>query len=303
MAFALEQAIDEAALRLKTDPIQLRKRWDPNPDRQRLYDWAAGLETWRRRPAPRRSRGRYRRGVGVAAGLLALSLAARHQGRARGRGRPPRRQHRGAGHRHRNPQRHRRHGRARIRPRSARGRGPHRRFEAAGRPGHPAAAASPHRSCRRSCSPPANSRPASPDRPDASRRAGLERAVAGAHRRLARSQGRGASARRTTGRTAYGNNSLVKDAGLIGLDLRLHDAPLQPYGDRRRGAELGPGHRGRGRYAARPCARAQRPFRHRRRQARRAGAGAQPGRGRASSRAWATRFTRGARSTPRPATF
>ena len=43
MAFALEQAIDEAALRLKTDPIQLRKRWYPNPNRQRLYDWAAGL--------------------------------------------------------------------------------------------------------------------------------------------------------------------------------------------------------------------------------------------------------------------
>jgi xanthine dehydrogenase YagR molybdenum-binding subunit len=45
MAFALEQAIDEAALRLNVDPIQLRKRWDPNPDRQRLYDWAAGLES------------------------------------------------------------------------------------------------------------------------------------------------------------------------------------------------------------------------------------------------------------------
>ena len=68
MAFALEQAIDEAALRLKTDPIAVRKRWDPNPDRQRLYDWAAGLETWRRRPDPEPQRGRYRRGVGVAMG-------------------------------------------------------------------------------------------------------------------------------------------------------------------------------------------------------------------------------------------
>ena len=68
MAFALEQAIDEAALRLKVDPIELRKRWDPNPDRQRLYDWAAALETWRRRPAPGTQSGRYRRGVGVAAG-------------------------------------------------------------------------------------------------------------------------------------------------------------------------------------------------------------------------------------------
>ena len=68
MAFALEQAIDEAALRLKTDPIAVRKRWDPNPDRQRLYDWAAGLETWRRRPDAEPQRGRYRRGVGVAMG-------------------------------------------------------------------------------------------------------------------------------------------------------------------------------------------------------------------------------------------
>ena len=66
MAFALEQAIDEAALRLKADPIELRKRWDPNPDRRRLYDWALGLETWRRRPGAQS--GRYRRGVGVAAG-------------------------------------------------------------------------------------------------------------------------------------------------------------------------------------------------------------------------------------------
>ena len=47
MAFALEQAIDEAALRLNTDPIALRKRWDNNPNRQRLYDWAAGLDCWR----------------------------------------------------------------------------------------------------------------------------------------------------------------------------------------------------------------------------------------------------------------
>ncbi len=68
MAFALEQAVDEAALRLKTDPIQLRKRWDPNPNRQRLYDWAAGLEAWRAKGGTRTQTGRFRRGVGVAAG-------------------------------------------------------------------------------------------------------------------------------------------------------------------------------------------------------------------------------------------
>jgi xanthine dehydrogenase YagR molybdenum-binding subunit len=68
MAFALEQAIDEAALRMKVDPIALRKRWDPNPNRQRLYDWASGLEVWRGLKTPASQSGRYRRGVGVATG-------------------------------------------------------------------------------------------------------------------------------------------------------------------------------------------------------------------------------------------
>jgi xanthine dehydrogenase YagR molybdenum-binding subunit len=68
MAFALEQAVDEAALRLQIDPIKLRQRWDTDPNRQRLYEWAAGLEVWRSaRPASSKS-GRYRRGVGVASG-------------------------------------------------------------------------------------------------------------------------------------------------------------------------------------------------------------------------------------------
>jgi len=68
MAFALEQAIDEAALRMNVDPIALRKRWDPDPNRQRLYDWAAGLELWRNRKPASSQTGRYRRGVGVATG-------------------------------------------------------------------------------------------------------------------------------------------------------------------------------------------------------------------------------------------
>lgn len=68
MAFALEQAIDEAALRLKADPIMLRKRWDNNPNRLRLYDWAAGLDCWRSRHQMPQDAGRFRRGVGVAAG-------------------------------------------------------------------------------------------------------------------------------------------------------------------------------------------------------------------------------------------
>jgi xanthine dehydrogenase YagR molybdenum-binding subunit len=68
MAFALEQAIDEAALRMKVDPIALRKRWDPDRNRQRLYDWASGLEVWRNVKTPASQTGRYRCGVGVATG-------------------------------------------------------------------------------------------------------------------------------------------------------------------------------------------------------------------------------------------
>jgi xanthine dehydrogenase YagR molybdenum-binding subunit len=68
MAFALEQAVDEAALRLKVDPISLRKRWDPDPNRQRLYDWASSLDVWRNRTPAAAQSGRYRRGVGVATG-------------------------------------------------------------------------------------------------------------------------------------------------------------------------------------------------------------------------------------------
>ena len=67
MAFALEQAVDEAALRMQIDPITLRKRWDTDPNRQRLYDWAAGLEVWRSARGAAQT-GRYRRGVGVATG-------------------------------------------------------------------------------------------------------------------------------------------------------------------------------------------------------------------------------------------
>jgi len=68
MAFALEQAVDEAALRMNVDPIDLRKRWDPDPNRQRLYDWASGLDVWRNRKPASSQSGRYRRGVGVASG-------------------------------------------------------------------------------------------------------------------------------------------------------------------------------------------------------------------------------------------
>lgn len=67
MAFALEQGIDEAAIRLGLDPLEMRKRMDANPSRAKLYDWAMGLDVWKSRGAPP-GEGRYRRGVGAAAG-------------------------------------------------------------------------------------------------------------------------------------------------------------------------------------------------------------------------------------------
>jgi xanthine dehydrogenase YagR molybdenum-binding subunit len=69
LCFALEQAVDEAAFRLAIDPIALRRRWDRDPQRQRLYDWASGLNAWRSRGEVGSERGRYRRGIGVAAGF------------------------------------------------------------------------------------------------------------------------------------------------------------------------------------------------------------------------------------------
>ena len=102
MAFALEQAIDEAALRMKVDPIALAQALGPRSQPRSgctIGRWA--LDVWRNRQADRgadrplspRRRRRHR--------LLALSLAARLEGRARGQGRPPGRQLRDAGHRHR----------------------------------------------------------------------------------------------------------------------------------------------------------------------------------------------------------
>ncbi len=65
--WALEQAVDEAAHRLGEDPIALRRRWDPLPQRQRLYTWVESLPLWRDRPRSGSQQGRFRVGVGVAA--------------------------------------------------------------------------------------------------------------------------------------------------------------------------------------------------------------------------------------------
>jgi xanthine dehydrogenase YagR molybdenum-binding subunit len=66
LCLALEQSVDEAAGRLGQDPIALRRSWDPDPSRQRLYRWAQALPAWRDRAELPRD-GRYRRGIGVAA--------------------------------------------------------------------------------------------------------------------------------------------------------------------------------------------------------------------------------------------
>ncbi|MCX4239911.1 molybdopterin-dependent oxidoreductase [Paraliomyxa miuraensis] len=64
--WALEQAVDEMAHARGEDPVELRKRWDPNPARNALYAWVQALPEWRDRPKPRADRGRYRRGMGLA---------------------------------------------------------------------------------------------------------------------------------------------------------------------------------------------------------------------------------------------
>ena len=66
-AWALEQAVDQAAHQLGRDPIELRQHWDGNDRRQALYTWAHGLDVWQSRPDTGSQTGRYRRGVGVAA--------------------------------------------------------------------------------------------------------------------------------------------------------------------------------------------------------------------------------------------
>jgi xanthine dehydrogenase YagR molybdenum-binding subunit len=64
--WALEQAVDQVAHERGEDPVELRKRWDPNPARNALYGWVQALPEWKDRPAHKPDRGRYRRGVGLA---------------------------------------------------------------------------------------------------------------------------------------------------------------------------------------------------------------------------------------------
>lgn len=66
LAFAaLEGAIDEYAVRLDVDAVELRKRWG-HENRLPLYEWAATHPLWRKQERP--GAGRFRRAVGVAFG-------------------------------------------------------------------------------------------------------------------------------------------------------------------------------------------------------------------------------------------
>lgn len=66
--FALEQAVDELAIVQGVDPLALRMRWNHNPGRKLLYEWAQSVPLWRDRPPPGSDKGRFRRGIGISAG-------------------------------------------------------------------------------------------------------------------------------------------------------------------------------------------------------------------------------------------
>ncbi len=70
--FAVDSFVDELAAAAGVDPLEYRKRLDPNEIRRRMYEIGAKRIGWERRPRPDGSgpliRGRYRRGIGVGVG-------------------------------------------------------------------------------------------------------------------------------------------------------------------------------------------------------------------------------------------
>lgn len=81
--WALEQAVDEAAHRLRRDPLELRREWDQEPVRQRLYDWAESATPWRERGPVAAGQGSVRRGIGLASGAWYYYLQPRTRVRVR----------------------------------------------------------------------------------------------------------------------------------------------------------------------------------------------------------------------------
>jgi len=64
---ALEGAVDEYAVRLDRDPLDLRRSWGAAGLLPALYEWVEDRPLWRRRPPT--GSGRFRRGVGLAFGF------------------------------------------------------------------------------------------------------------------------------------------------------------------------------------------------------------------------------------------
>ncbi len=69
-SFALEQAIDELAVKMGIDPLEFRKKNDANPVRQAEYDIGAKRIGWeRRQPKPGAAPGPRKRGLGLGAAV------------------------------------------------------------------------------------------------------------------------------------------------------------------------------------------------------------------------------------------
>lgn len=66
--WAVEQAIDEAAVLNEMDPVELRRKWAGDHKIQhRLLDWVETIPQWRdRKPKAGADTGRYKRGIGLA---------------------------------------------------------------------------------------------------------------------------------------------------------------------------------------------------------------------------------------------
>ena len=137
---ALEQAVDEVAHRLGEDPIALRRRWDPLPQRQRLYDWAESLPLWRDRAARLAAADASAAGSAWPPRTGSTSTSSGCEVEVGVEARTALRGHRRAGHRHRQPQRAREHGGRCLRRRAGGGGGADRRLAAADAARHRAAA-------------------------------------------------------------------------------------------------------------------------------------------------------------------
>ena len=69
--WALEQSVDQIAANSGIDPIALRRQWDQNKIRAKVYDWIEAFPAWRERAERQQTQGRLRRGIGVAVGFWA----------------------------------------------------------------------------------------------------------------------------------------------------------------------------------------------------------------------------------------